>query len=132
MRLQAGRASICHSLDFAVVAGAPAKLRPSMQRLHIKVPRSTKVYQGPPSKLFGKQSPIGMGAADGFTGRPPVAVPVEGSQNTGGVLTLAVGARRSTRILAVTTAGAARWSMHLPRRDGDAKDKAERPAPTTN
>ena len=38
----------------------------------------------------------------------PAVVHVEGSQNTGGVPSLAVVARRSTRLLAATTAGAAR------------------------
>ena len=41
-----------------------------------------------------------LGAAAGRKGRSPAVVHVEGSHNTGGVLTLVDGARRSTRILA--------------------------------
>ena len=83
------------------------------------------------AEAFGKQSPIGVGAAAGRKGRSPAVVHVEGSQNTGAVLTLVDGARRSTR----TLAGGGSFvdaPQHLPRRDEDAKDKAERQAPSTN
>ena len=81
--------------------------------------------------LILSRSGNGIGAAAGRKGRSPAVVHVEGSQNTGGVLTLVDGARRSTRILA-GGGPLVDAREHRPRRDEDAKDKAERRAPSTN
>ena len=66
---------------------------------------------GPHAELFGKQSPIGVGAAAGRKGRSPAVVHVEGSHNTGGVLTLVDGARRSTLTTRKFFRGDLLWSV---------------------